>query len=225
MTIRPACYHPVVSPTPTKASDRCFDPCFCHLACPTLPIPSDRDRAESMGAPVLRLPPTTGVQAVTTTNLNVLGAATEKQFSDSAACYSHADWAREQQTELVCHARMRQIVLGRPVALPIEFLSCFLRASALPSQRLRNLLEKDNCCTPPTMVWSCSSLCRLHPPRAKLAAPGRACVLFIERRAFSHLRAAAHAPLSHTGLPFDGFLPPRHHAHPANARTFLLMVD
>ena len=34
---------------------------------------------------------------------------------------------------------------------------------------------------------------------------------------------AAHAPLGHAGLPFDSFLPPRHHVHSANARTFFLV--
>ena len=32
-----------------------------------------------------------------------------------------------------------------------------------------------------------------------------------------------HAPLGHAGLPLDSFLPPRHNACTANARTFLLV--
>ena len=51
--------------------------------------------------------------------------AAELQFGDSAARYSHADWAREQQAELPCHDAMRYIVLGRPPSLPADFLSCF----------------------------------------------------------------------------------------------------
>lgn len=43
-----------------------------------------------------------------------------------------------------------------------------------------------------------------------------------ERRACSHLRAAAHAPLGRAGLPFDGFVPRWYHVHFANARTVLL---
>ena len=37
------------------------------------------------------------------------------------------------------------------------------------------------------------------------------------------LRTVAHAPLGHAGLSVDSFLPRRHNAHAANARTFLLV--
>ena len=72
---------------------------------------------------------------------------------------------------------------------------------------------------------------RHHPARpstdsatpARPAAPGETRGLFVERWAYSHVRTAVHAPLGHAGLPFDSFLPPRHHAHFANARKFLLV--
>ena len=54
-------------------------------------------------------------------------------------------------------------------------------------------------------------------PRSVRSTPG----LFFERQACSHLRAAAHAPLGHTGLTFDSSLPPRHRGHSANAQTLL----
>ena len=47
------------------------------------------------------------------------------QFGDSAARYSHADWAREQQAEPACHAAMSYIVLGPTPSLLADFFSCF----------------------------------------------------------------------------------------------------
>ena len=47
------------------------------------------------------------------------------QFTDSGAHYSHADWEREQQAEPKCHASMHYITIGRPPALPPDFLSCY----------------------------------------------------------------------------------------------------
>ena len=95
------------------------------LPAPTEPIPSGRERAEPVGTPILRRPPFPDVPSATTADLDALGAAAESQFVDSAARYSHADWARGQQAEPACHAAMRYIALGRPPALPDDFLSCF----------------------------------------------------------------------------------------------------
>ena len=47
------------------------------------------------------------------------------QNSESPPRGIRTDWAREQQAEPVCHAAMRYIALGRPPALPDDFLSCF----------------------------------------------------------------------------------------------------
>ena len=47
--------------------------------------------------------------------------------------------------------------------------------------------------------------------------------MLVERRAHSHLRPPTHAPLDHASLPFDGFLPPWHHAHIAHAGAVLLV--
>ena len=46
-------------------------------------------------------------------------------FVDSVARYSHDDWARKLQAESACNAAMRYIALGRPEALPADFLLCF----------------------------------------------------------------------------------------------------
>ena len=91
----------------------------------TVPISSGRDRAEPVGTPVVRLSPSPDIPSATTGDLNALGIAAESHFGDSTVRYSHADWAREQQDEPACHAAMRYIVLGRPPALPDDFLSCF----------------------------------------------------------------------------------------------------
>ena len=58
-------------------------------------------------------------------NLDALGAAAESEFGESDARYSLSDWVREQQAEPAGHAAMRYIALGRPAALPDDFLSCF----------------------------------------------------------------------------------------------------
>ena len=46
--------------------------------------------------------------------------------------------------------------------------------------------------------------------------------MLVERRACSHLRPPAHAPLDHASLSFDGLLPPGHHAHVGHTRAVLL---
>ena len=76
-----------------------------------------------MGTHFLRLPLPTDAPPVTTTDLDAVGAANEFQFGDPAACYSHADWAREQQAGPACNAAMRHMGLGRPEDLPAEFPS------------------------------------------------------------------------------------------------------
>ena len=48
------------------------------------------------------------------------------------ARYSHANWEREQQAEPTCDAAMRYITIGRPSALPADFLSCY-RSHKRPS--------------------------------------------------------------------------------------------
>ena len=81
---------------------------------PTVPIPSDRDRAEPVGTPILQLTHPSGDTPTAPTTLDALGDAAELQFVDSVARYSHADWEREQQAEPTCHATMRYITIGRP---------------------------------------------------------------------------------------------------------------
>ena len=49
-----------------------------------------------MGTPIARLSPSPDVPSATTAGLDALGAAAESQLGDSAARYSHADWAKEQ---------------------------------------------------------------------------------------------------------------------------------
>ena len=63
---------------------------------PDYPDQPRTDRAEPVGAPLLRLPLPTDAPPVPTNNLDALGAAAEFQFGDSAARYSYTDWAREQ---------------------------------------------------------------------------------------------------------------------------------
>ena len=91
----------------------------------TIPIPSGGDRAEPVGTPPLRFPPSADVPSATTAELDALGPAAELQFGDSTKCYSHADWAREQQAEPAFHVAMRYFAFARPLSLLADFLSCF----------------------------------------------------------------------------------------------------
>ena len=92
---------------------------------PTVSIPSERDRAEPVRTPRLRLPPPLGDTARAPAKLDALGDAAELQFADSVARYSHADWAQEQNAAPTYHAAMRYITIGRPSALPVDLSSCY----------------------------------------------------------------------------------------------------
>ena len=76
---------------------------------PTVPIRSDRDRAEPSGTPFLRLTPPLRDTTPAPAKLDALRDAAELQFPDCVARYSHADWERKQQAEPTCHAAMRYI--------------------------------------------------------------------------------------------------------------------
>lgn len=78
--------------------------------------------------------PPPGTPSATTADLDALGAAADLQLlGDSAARYPHADWEREQKAEPTYQATMRYIILGRPLALPADFLSCFPSHHQRPS--------------------------------------------------------------------------------------------
>ena len=173
-------------------------------------MPFDRDRAEPVGTPLLRLAPPTDAPPVTTTDLDALGAAAEYQFGDSAARYSHADWAWEQQAEFTCNAAMRCIALGRPEVLPADVSSCFPFQQRPPFSNIQELDNEGRLHTTDAGIVA-PSPCVGH------ATPGGSYRLFIRRRAYSHVCAAAHAPLGHAGLPFHSFLSPRNRTHPTYA--------
>ena len=108
-------------PGPTTAAT----PAPAASSVPTVPIPSDRDRAEPVGTPVPRLTPHLGDTPPKPANLDALGDAVKLQFADSVARYSHADWERQQQAEPTFHTVMRLITIGQPSALPDDLLSCY----------------------------------------------------------------------------------------------------
>ena len=101
------------------------DPCSCRLACTTVPIPSDRDRAESVGTPLLQFPLPLGHTPTAPTKLDAVGNAAELQFADAIASYSNADSRGGQEAEPTCNAATRYITNGRPPALPPNALSRF----------------------------------------------------------------------------------------------------
>ena len=106
------------------------------------PVPSDRDRTEPVGTPLLRNPPPTDALPVTTTDLDALGAAADVKSGDSAARYSHADWAREQHSEPACNAATRYIPLGRPEVFPADVLSRFPSHQRPPFSEVQELVKK-----------------------------------------------------------------------------------
>ena len=122
MTICQACYNPAASPTAAAGSAHHGDPCSCRLAGPS---GANAVRPRPRPTLSLRLTPPPGDTPTAPTKLDALGDAAELEFADSVARYSHADWEREQQAELTCHAAMRYITIGRPSALPPDFLSCY----------------------------------------------------------------------------------------------------
>ena len=109
-------------PQPRPVPPTAATPAPAASPVPTVSIPSDRDRAEPVGAPLLR----PGDTPTAPTKLDALGDTAELPFADSVARYSHANWEREQQAEPTCHAAMRYIIIGRSSALPPDFLSCYL---------------------------------------------------------------------------------------------------
>ena len=83
----------VPRPQPPLAVDTA--PAPAASPAPTVPIPSGRDRAEPVGTPIVRLSPSPDFPSATTADLDALGTAAESQYGNSAARYSHADWASE----------------------------------------------------------------------------------------------------------------------------------
>ena len=189
---------------------------------PTVPIPSDRDRAEPVGTPFVRLPSPPGDTPTAPTKLDALGDAAELQFVNSVARYSHAHWEREQQAEPTCHALKRYITIGRPSAWPPNFLSFYASHHRPSLSDIQELADKGRSHTTDDNIIL---LVRNPTPPPTPDAPssvGRAGCL-LNARTYSHLRSPIHAPLDHASLPFDGFLPPWHHAHIAHAGAVLLV--
>ena len=119
-------------PRPRPGPPTAAIPAPAASSVPTVPVPSDRDRAEPVGTPFLRLTPTLGDTPPAPAKLDALGDATKLQFADSVARYSHAEWERQQQAEPTCHTAMRYITIGRPSALPADFLSYYLSHNQPP---------------------------------------------------------------------------------------------
>ena len=133
-------------PRPWPAPPTATTPAPAASPVATVPIRSDRDRAELVGTPLLRLTPPPGDTPTAPTKLDALGDAAELQFADSVARYSRADWERKQQDELTCHAAMRNINIGRPSALSPDlspdFLSCYPSYQHLPLSDIQELAGK-----------------------------------------------------------------------------------
>ena len=129
----------VPRPRPTPSTAATSAPAASPV--PTVSIPPDRDRAEPIGTPLLRLPSTPGDTPTAPTKLDALDDVDELQFAHSVARFSRTGWEREHQVEPTCHAAVRFITIGRPPALPPDFLSCYpshKRFSFSDTQELAN---------------------------------------------------------------------------------------
>lgn len=111
---------------------------------------------------------------------------------------------------------MRCTIIDRPLAPPVEILSRPPSNQRPSFQRCRRLPVRVGF-TPSTTALPCSPVIRPASPSA-FTAIGGARGSSINRRVCSHLDTATHEPFGHEGLPFDAFLPPWHHTHPADAR-------
>ena len=76
-TIFQADHHPAVSPTAAAGSATAATPAPAASSVPTVPIPSDRDRAESVGTPLLRLAAPNGDTPPAPAKLDALGDTAE----------------------------------------------------------------------------------------------------------------------------------------------------
>ena len=169
---------------------------------------------------MIRRPPRS-TQSRSSAASDVYKRQAESQFGDSAARYSHADWARGQQVEPACHAPMRYIALGRPPALPDDLLSCFPSHQRPSFSEIQELAGKRRLHTTDDDAVLLVRQSTPQPASNSQSPVGRISC-FLNDEPIRPLRTAAHAPLGHAGLSLDSFLPPRHNANPA--RTFLLCL-
>ena len=123
-----------------------------------------------MGTPLLRLTPSPDDTPTAHTRSETLGDAAALWFADSVARYSHADWKREQHAELMCHAMMRYISIGRPSVLPPDFLACYLSHKRPSLPDLKELAGKGRLHTIDDDIVLDSSVTR-HCHRQALTNP------------------------------------------------------
>ena len=119
-------------PRPRPGPPTAATPAPAASSVPTVPIPSDRDRAEPVETPPLRLTPPLGDTPPAPAKLDALGDADKLQFADSVARYSHADRERQQQAEPTCHATRRYITpsAGRRPCQPTFIVLPFAQPTA-----------------------------------------------------------------------------------------------
>ena len=100
---------------------------------------------------------------------------------------------------------VRYITLVRPLVLPADFLSCLPSHQRPSFSEFQDLTSNGRLHTTDDGKYRPLLVRQIISPPVWLAATGGARGSFIEGRACSHLRAAAHALLGYTELlPFDG---------------------
>ena len=109
-------------------------------------------------------------------------------------------------------------------ALPADFLSCH------PSHKRPSLSDIQELAVKERLHTTDDDIVLLArnptPPLTTSAEPssvGRAACLLNDEPIFFASTSLAHAPLDHASFPFDGFLPPWHHAHIAHAGAVILV--
>ena len=209
-------------PRPRPAPPAAATPALADSPVRTVPLPSDRDHAEPMRTPFLRLTPCSGDTPTAPARLDALGDVAELRFADSVARYSHDNWKREQHAEPTCHATMRYTSIGRPSVLPPDFLACY------PSHKRPSLSDIQGLAGEGRLHRTDDDIVLLvrdpTPLPIKSDKP-----ISVEQPAclLNDKPVRIYAPLLmgpyHASLSFDGLLPSWHHARVAHAGAVLLV--
>ena len=147
--------------------------------------------------------------------MDALGVAAELH---SVAHYSPTYWPREQQAEPACHAAIRYTVLGRPLVLLADILSCFPSHHRPSFSGIQEFADKNRLHTTDDGIVLLVRQLTPPPPSNSQRQVGRAACLLNDERV--RIYVSQHMFSGYAGFQFDSFLPPRHHVH---ARAFLVV--
>ena len=190
---------------------------------PTVSFLSGRDRAELVGAPLLRLPLLTDVPSVTT--IDLMPSAQLQNYSSVVLqrAIRTANWAWEQQAEPACNEPMRYRVLGRPEGVHADFLSCSPPHQHPSPSEIREVVGKGRLHTTDNGIILLDR--QPSPPLTPgtQRPVGRTACLLNDEPNRIYVCCCSRPPGSCAGLAFHRFLSLGTARTLRNARTFLLV--